>query len=48
MKFKIIYQNGKEKIIRAKSLDDAENKANEKIKSWTDIYIIGEKYENNN
>jgi hypothetical protein len=35
--FKVFYGNGKEKIISAKSLEDAESKAPQ---SWTDIVYM--------
>lgn len=37
MKFKVVKSKGKDKVIEAKNLDDAERKANEKHKSWTEI-----------
>jgi len=40
MKFKIVHKNGKEKIISAKNLDDAEIKANKIWKNWEEIKII--------
>lgn len=39
MKFKVILKTGKEHIIQAKSLDDAEKKCNKRWKNWMDIRI---------
>lgn len=39
MKYKIIHKNGKEKIIFADNLKDAEIKANKLWKEWTDIIL---------
>lgn len=40
MKFKIIHKNGKEKIIKAKNLEEAEIKANKIWKAWIDIILL--------
>lgn len=40
MKFIIYHENGKTKTINAKDLDDAEKKANEIWKGWSDIKFL--------
>jgi len=40
MKFKIVHKNGKEKIISAKNLYEAEKKADKLWKNWEEIKII--------
>lgn len=40
MKFKIITSNGKEKVINAKNVDEAELKADKLCKKWVDVILI--------
>lgn len=40
MKFKVFYSKGKEKIIKADSLEEAEEYCEQQLKTWTDIFYV--------